>query len=93
MPVQMLAGERSHTGPSSETSEPAGNNTGLLQRITANVQNMVNTCASQHVQLSGDISTKLDAITDILNSNFLRIDEDQKKSFYNQNLICNSMET
>ena len=35
----------------------------------------------------------MDNITKILTTNFERIDEDLMKSFQNQNLICNTMES
>ena len=68
-------------------------NTGLLQRTTANVQNSANTSAAYQAQLSSSVSSQLDNITKILKINFNYIDEDLKKSFYNQNLMCNMIET
>ena len=68
-------------------------NTGLLQRTTADVQNTANTSPAYQAQLSSSVSSQLDNITKILNTNFVRKDEDPKKSFYNQNLIYNTMES
>ena len=68
-------------------------NTGLLQRTAADVQNTANTSAAHQAQLSSSVSSQLDNITTILNSNFAHIDGDLKKSFYNQNLIYNTMES
>ena len=68
-------------------------NTGLLQHTAANVQNTASTFAAHQVQLSRSVSSQLDNITQILNTNFARIDGDLKKSFCNQNLIYNTMES
>ena len=68
-------------------------NTGLLQRTAADVQNTAKTSAAHQAQLSSSVSSQLDNITKILNINFTRIDGDLKKSFYNQNLIYNTMES
>ena len=68
-------------------------NTGLLQRTAANVQNTANTSSAHQAQLSSSVSSQLDNITKIRNTNFARIDGDLKKSFYNQNLIYNITET
>ena len=68
-------------------------NTTLLQCTTPNVQNTANTSAAHQAQLSSSISSQLDNITKILHTNFNRIDEDLKKSFYNQNLMYNTIET
>ena len=65
-------------------------NTGFLQYTTANKQNTANTSASQYAQLSSNVSTNVDTVTNILNAS---IAEDLKKSFYNQNLIYNTMES
>ena len=65
----------------------------LLQRTAANVQNTANTSAAHQVQLSSSVSSQRDNITKILNTNFANIDEDLRKSFYNQNLIDNTMES
>ena len=67
-------------------------NTGLLQCTAADVQNTANTSAAHQAQLSSSVSSQLDNITKILNTNFVRINGDLKKSFYNQNLIYNTME-
>ena len=61
--------------------------------MAANVQNMANTSVVQQAQFSSSISSQLDNITKILNSNFANIDKYLKKSFHNQNLIYNTMET
>ena len=45
-------------------------NTGLLQRTAANVQNTANTSAAHQAQLSNNVSSQLDNITKILNTNF-----------------------
>ena len=68
-------------------------NTGLLPCITTNMQNTDNISATQYAQLSTSVSGHLDNITKVLNTNFGCIDKDLKQSFYNQNLICNTMET
>ena len=68
-------------------------NTGLLQRTAANVQNTANTSTAHQAQLSTGVSNQLDNITKILNTNFRHIDGDLKKSFNNQNLIYNTMES
>ena len=68
-------------------------NIGLLQRTAADVQNTANTSAAHQAQLSSDVSSQLDNITKILNTNFTRIDRELKKSFYNQNHIYNTMES
>ena len=68
-------------------------NTGLLQGTATDVQNTANTAAAHQAQLSGSVSSQLDNITKILNTNFARIDGDLKKSFYNQNLIYNTMQS
>ena len=68
-------------------------NTGLLPRTAADVQNTANTSAAHQAQLSSSVSIQLDNITKILNTNFTRIDRDLKTSFYNQNLIYNTMES
>ena len=68
-------------------------NTGLLQCTAADVQNTANTSATHQAQLSSSVNSHLDNITKILNNNFARIDGDLKKSFYNQNLIYNTMES
>lgn len=47
----------------------------------------------QQAQLSSSVRSQLDNITKMLNTNFNCIDEDLKTSFYNQNLIYNTMET
>ena len=68
-------------------------NTGLLQRTAADVQNTANTSAAHQAQLSSSVSSQLNNITKILNTNFRRIDGDLKKSFHNQNLIYNTIES
>ena len=60
--------------------------------MAINVQNTTNTTSSQYVQLSNDVSTRLYAITNILNSNFTCINTYLKRLFYNQNLIYNTRE-
>ena len=67
--------------------------TGLLLRTAADVQNTANTSAAHQAQLSSNVSNQLDNITKILRTNFIRIDGDLKKSFNNQNLIYNTMES
>ena len=62
-------------------------NTGLLQQTATNVQNTGNTSTAHEAQLSNSVTNQLDNFTKILNINFACIDEDLKKSFYNQNLI------
>ena len=57
------------------------------------MQNTANTSAAHQAQLSNNVSSQLDNITKILNTNFTGIDGDLKKSFYNQNLIYNTMES
>ena len=68
-------------------------NAGLLQHTATNVQNAANTSAAHEAQLSSSVRSQLDDITNILNSNFARIDGDLKKSFYNQNLIHHTIES
>ena len=58
-------------------------NTGLLQHTAAVIQNTANTSAAHHTQLSSSVSSQLDNISNILNTNFTRINGDLKKSFYN----------
>ena len=65
----------------------------LLLCTAAKVYNIANPFHSQHSEPSSDVSTKLYIIRHILNSNLTYIDEDRKKSFYNQNLIHNLIET
>ena len=62
-------------------------NTGLRQRTAADVQNTANTSAAHQTQLSSNISSQLDNITKMLNTNFACIDGDLKNYFDNQNLI------
>ena len=57
------------------------------------MQNIANTSAAQQLQLSTSVTSQLDNITKILNTNFNSSEEDLKKSFYNQNLIYNTMES
>ena len=68
-------------------------NRGLLQCTAADMQNTANTFAAHQVQWSSSISSQLDNITKILNTNFVHIDGDRKKSFCNQNFIYNTMES
>ena len=68
-------------------------NTGLLQLTAADVQNTANTSAGYQAQLSSSVSSQLHNITKILNINFAHIDENLKKSFYNQILIYNTMKS
>ena len=68
-------------------------NTGLLPRTGADLHNTANTTIAHQEQLSSSVSSQLNDITKILNTNFGRIDGDLKKSFYNQNLIYNTMES
>ena len=68
-------------------------NTGLLQRTATDIQNTANTSAANQAQLSSSVSMQLDNITKILNNKFAHIDGDFKKSFYNQNIIYNTMES
>ena len=68
-------------------------NIGLLQRTAADMQNTANTSAAYQVQLSSSVSSQLDNIIKILNTNFTCIDGDLKKLFCNQNLIYNTMES
>ena len=65
----------------------------LLQRTAADMPNTADTSAAHQAQLPSSVSSQLDNITKILNTNFTRIDGDLKKSFYNQNLIYNTMES
>ena len=57
------------------------------------MQNTANTSAAHQAQLSSSVSSQLDNITKILNSNFAQIDGDLKKSFCNQSLIYNTVES
>ena len=68
-------------------------NTGILQRTATDMQNTGNTSAADQAQLSSSVSSQLDNIPKILNANFGRIGADLKKSFCNQNLINNRMES
>ena len=68
-------------------------NTGLLQCTATDMQNTANTSAGHQVQVSSSVCSQLDNITKILNTNFVGIDADLKKSFYNQNLIYNTLES
>ena len=68
-------------------------NTGLLQRTAADVENTAITSAAHQAQLSSSVSSQLDNITEFLNTNFVHIDEDLKKSFCDQNLIYNTLES
>ena len=67
--------------------------TELLQCTAANAQNTSNTSATQWTQLSSSVSRQLDNITKVLNINFDCINQKLKKSFYNQNIMYNTMET
>ena len=60
--------------------------------MTANVSNTANTSATQQAQLSSSISSQLENITKFLNINVNYINKGLKKCFYNQNIICNTME-
>ena len=68
-------------------------NTGLVQRTAGDVQNTAITSAAHQAQLSSRVSSQLGNITQILNTNCARIDGDLMKSFYNQNLTYNCMES
>ena len=68
-------------------------NTGLLLRTVANMQNTAQNSVQYLIQLSSSLSSQLTNVTKILNSNFEYVDGDLKKSFYNQNLISNTMES
>ena len=68
-------------------------NTGLLQRTAADVPNTANTSVAHQAQLSISVSSQLDNITKILTTTFACIDGDLKKSFHNQNLIYNTVES
>ena len=68
-------------------------NTGLLQCTAGDVQNTANTSAAHPAQLSSNVSSQLDNIPKILNTNFMPIDGELKKSFYNQNFMYNTMES
>ena len=61
--------------------------------MSAYVQNTANTSTTQHAQLSSNLSSQLDNITKILNTNFACIDEDMKRFFCNQKLIYNTIQT
>lgn len=66
--------------------------TGLLQRTAANVQNTANTATAQNAQLATGISEQLADIANLMNTGFARINEDLRKSFVNQNTLYNTME-
>ena len=61
-------------------------NTGLLQYTPANVQHTANTYATQHTPSSSNVSSQLDNMIEILNTNFPCIDEDLKIYFPYQNI-------
>lgn len=65
--------------------------TSLAQQTAANVQNTANQATSQNTQLADVISRKLDEINLSLDHGFRRIDGDLSKSFYNQNILLNTM--
>ena len=68
-------------------------NTGLLQCTAADRLNTANTYTAHQAQLSSSVSSQLDNMIKILNTNFVGIDGDLKKSFYNQNVIYNTVES
>ena len=68
-------------------------NTVLLQRTAAELQNTANTSAAHQAQWSSSVSSQLDNITKILNTNFTGTDKVLENLFYNQNLIYNTMES
>ena len=68
-------------------------NTRLLQPTATNVRNKADTSTAYQAQSFSSLSHQLDKITKILNINFKRMDKDPKKSFYKQNLMCNTIET
>ena len=68
-------------------------NTRLLQHTTANMQNTANSSSVYQAQLSSSVSSQLDNITEIHNINFNHINKNLKKSFYNQSLMYNMLET
>ena len=68
-------------------------NTWQLQHTAADTQNTANTSAAYQAQLSSSVSSHLDNISKILNTNFPCIDGDLKKSFYNQKFIYNTMKS
>ena len=57
------------------------------------MQNTANPSAVHRAQLSTIVSSHLHNITKILNNNLNCIDEYLKKSFNNQNLMCNTWKT
>ena len=68
-------------------------NIALLKYTASNVQNIPDTSATYLVQLSSNVSSELDNIRKILNTNYNPIDKDIKKSYYNQNHTYNTVET
>ena len=68
-------------------------NRGLLQRMTADMQNTAKTFLVHQAQWSSSLSSQLDNITKILNTNFASIDRDLKKSFYNHHHTYNIMQS
>jgi hypothetical protein len=66
--------------------------TGLLQRTAANVQNTANAATAQNTQLATGISQQLADIANIMNTGFGKINEDLRRSFVNQNTLYNTME-
>ena len=65
----------------------------LLQRNAGNVQHAATPLPANMCNQSSNLTIKLNAIINILNINFVLIDNDLSKSFYNQNVIYNTMET
>ena len=57
------------------------------------MQNTANTATAHQAQVSSSVSSQLDNITEIRNTSFNGLNEDLRKSFYNQNLMQDTMET
>ena len=56
-------------------------NTGLLQRTAANVQNTANAAASQNTHLSASMSNQLQHIQDLVTAGFAQVNADLRRSF------------
>ena len=65
----------------------------MLYHTVTNIQNTANTSAARQAQLFSNISSQLDNISKILNTNLDCIDEYLTKSCYNQNLMHDMMKT
>ena len=68
-------------------------NIGILQRTAAYVRHIANTSVANQAQLFIRVNSQQDNVTKILNTNFMRVDGDLKKSLNNQNLIYNTIES